>query len=163
MVVQGKYQVKPPLPFIPGTEIAGEIAFTDSDQKQFFQGQRVCAVVDYGGLAEYACANVTNIFPIPDELSYEKAITFTNTYATSLAALSWNHLLNLRKKETLLSSWSHWWGWITAIEIAKAQKAKVIAAVSNPKVNHAKENRSRSSDSKQTCIFQKKNHGTYKQ
>ena len=139
LVVQGKYQVKPPLPFIPGTEIAGEIASTDSDQKQFFQGQRVCAVVDYGGLAEYACAHVTNIFPIPDELSYEKAITFTNTYATSLAALSWSHLLNLRKNQTLLVHGATGGVGSAAIEIAKAQKARVIAAVSNPKKMKAAE------------------------
>lgn len=132
LVVQGKYQVKPPLPFIPGTEVAGEIASTDSDQKQFFQGQRVCAVVDYGGLAEYVCAHVTNIFPIPDELSYEKAVTFTNTYATSLAALSWGHLLNLKKSQTLLVHGATGGVGSAAVEIAKAQRAKVIAAVSNP-------------------------------
>ncbi len=133
LVVEGKYQVKPPLPFIPGTEIAGEIASTSKDQKQFFQGQRVCAVVDYGGLAEYACAHVANIFPIPDELSYEKAITFTNTYATSLAALSWNHLLNLRKNQTLLVHGATGGVGSAAVEIAKAHGVRVIAAVSNPK------------------------------
>ena len=133
LVVQGKYQVKPPLPFIPGTEIAGEIASTGNDQKQFFQGQRVCAVVDYGGLAEYACAHVTNIFPIPDKLSYEKAITFTNTYATSLAALSWHHLLNLKENQTLLVHGATGGVGSAAVEIAKAQGVRVIAAVSSPK------------------------------
>ncbi len=133
LVVRGKYQVRPPLPFIPGTEIAGEIVSTSTDQKQFFSGQRVCAVIDYGGLAEYACAHVANIFPIPDELSYEKAITFTNTYATSLATLSWSHLLNLEKYQTLLVHGATGGVGSAAVEIAKSKGARVIAAVSNPK------------------------------
>ena len=139
LVVQGKYQVRPPLPFVPGTEIAGEIVFGEDDQNQFFEGQRVCAVIDYGGLAEYACANVANIFPIPDSLCYEKAVTFTNTYATSLAAISWKHLLNMQNKETLLIHGATGGVGSAAIEIAKAIGLKTIAAVSSPsKVSHAK-------------------------
>ena len=56
LFVQGKYQVRPPLPFIPGTEIAGEIIELGSATTRFKKGDRICAVIDFGGLAEIAVA-----------------------------------------------------------------------------------------------------------
>jgi NADPH2:quinone reductase len=96
LVVQGKYQRKPPLPFTPGTEVAGIIVETGAEARRFKVGDRVCAVLDWGGLAEEAVAREVNVFAIPDTLSFARAIAFTNSYATSAAALTWPHLLNVR-------------------------------------------------------------------
>jgi NADPH:quinone reductase len=88
LVVQGKYQRKPPLPFVPGTEVAGVIVECGSHAKRFKPGDRVCAVLDWGGLAEYASAKEVNVFAIPKSLEFARAIAFTNSYATSSAALT---------------------------------------------------------------------------
>ena len=127
LFVQGKYQVRPELPFIPGTEIAGEIIQAGSLTKRFKKGQRVCAVIDHGGLAEIAVAKEVNVYPIPDKLSFEKAISFTNSYATSLAALSWDNLLNVKSDEWLLIHGASGGVGLAAIEIAKILGANVIA------------------------------------
>ena len=68
--MQGKYQRKPPLPFVPGTEVAGVVAAVGADVTRFKPGDRVCAVLDWGGLAEYACAKEVNVFPIPRHQSH---------------------------------------------------------------------------------------------
>jgi len=131
LFVQGKYQVRPDLPFIPGTEIAGEIMEVGESAKRFKKGQRVCAVIDYGGLAEVAVAKEVNVYEIPDELEFPKAITFTNSYATSLAALSWENLLNIKENDWLLIHGAGGGVGIAAIEIGKILGAKVIATASS--------------------------------
>jgi len=131
LFVQGKYQVRPELPFIPGTEIAGEIIETGSLTKRFKKGQRVCAAIDHGGLAEIAVAKEVNVYPIPAKLSFEKAISFTNSYATSLAALSWDNLLNIKSGDWLLVHGASGGVGLSAIEIAKILGAKVIATASS--------------------------------
>ena len=88
LVVQGKYQRRPPLPFVPGTEVAGVITEVGRDAKRFSAGDRVCAVLDWGGLAEATSASEVNVFALPDELEFARAIAFTNSYATSAAALT---------------------------------------------------------------------------
>src|SRR3954451_19063508 len=88
LVVQGKYQRRPPLPFVPGTEVAGVIAQTGPDTTRFKVGDRVCAVLDWGGLAEETCAYEVNVFALPATLAFARAIAFTNSYATSAAALA---------------------------------------------------------------------------
>ena len=96
LVVQGKYQRKPPLPFVPGTEVAGLVAEIGSEVTRFKIGDRVCAVLDWGGLAEAAIAKEVNVFRLPATLDFARAIAFTNSYATSAAALTWPHLLNVQ-------------------------------------------------------------------
>lgn len=96
LVVQGKYQRKPPLPFVPGTEVAGTVARVGSQVTRFKPGDRVCAVLDWGGLAEYAAAKEVNCYGLPEAIDFPRAIAFTNSYATSAAALTWSHLLNVQ-------------------------------------------------------------------
>ena len=88
LVVQGKYQRKPPFPFVPGTEVAGIVVETGAEARRFKTGDRVCAVLDWGGLAEETVAREVNVFGIPDTLEFARAIAFTNSYATSAAALT---------------------------------------------------------------------------
>lgn len=127
LVVQGKYQRKPPLPFTPGTEVAGIVEEIGPQAKRFKVGDRVCAVLDWGGLAESAVAQEVNVFKIPDSLEFCRAIAFTNSYATSAAALLWPHLLHLKEGETLLVHGASGGVGIAAVEIGKILGATVIA------------------------------------
>lgn len=127
LVVQGKYQRKPPLPFTPGTEVAGIVIATGAQAQRFKIGDRVCAVLDWGGLAEVAVAQEVNVFAIPDGLSFARAIAFTNSYATSAAALTWPHLLNVQAGQTLLVHGASGGVGIAAVEIGKILGATVIA------------------------------------
>ena len=127
LVVQGKYQRRPPLPFVPGTEVAGVVTEVGRDATRFSTGDRVCAVLDWGGLAEATSARAVNVFALPDELECARAIAFTNSYATSAAALTWPHLLNVKSGDWLLVHGASGGVGIAAVEIGKLQKATVIA------------------------------------
>lgn len=127
LVVAGRYQRKPPLPFVPGSEVAGIVAEVGEGVERLRAGQRVCAVVDWGGMAEEAVASEVNTFPIPDSLAFHRAICFTNSYGTSYAALVWPHLLRLQPGETLLVHGAAGGVGIAAVEIGKILGATVIA------------------------------------
>ncbi len=127
LVVSGRYQRKPPLPFVPGTEIAGIVTEIGSGVSRFKPGDRVCCVLDWGGLGEEAVANEVNTFPIPDGLDFARAICFTNSYGTSYAALLWPHLLRVQDGETLLVHGAAGGVGMAAIEIAKILGVTVIA------------------------------------
>ncbi|MGB0575646.1 MAG: NADPH:quinone oxidoreductase family protein [Alphaproteobacteria bacterium] len=132
LVVAGKYQRKPPLPFTPGTESAGEVIECGADVTRFKPGDRVCAALDWGAYAEEAVAWEVNTYPIPDNLSYAQATNF-NSYATSCAALTWPHLLNLQAGQTLLVHGAAGAIGLAAIDIAKIIGATVIATASTEK------------------------------
>ena len=127
LVVQGKYQRKPPLPFVPGTEVAGEISAVGEGASRFRIGDRVCAVLDWGGMAEQAVACAVNVYPLPASLDYPQAIAFTHSYATSAAALTWPHLLNVQAGQTLLVHGAAGGVGLAAVEIGKLLGARVIA------------------------------------
>jgi len=132
LYVQGKYQRRPPLPFVPGTEAAGVVAEVGSAVTRFRPGDRVMAALDWGGLAEQAVAKEVNVHRIPDRLDFTRAITFSNSYGTSAAALLWPHLLRLAPGETLLVHGAAGGIGIAAIEIGKALGATVIATAGSP-------------------------------
>ncbi len=132
LVVQGKYQRRPPLPFTPGTEVAGIVTETGAEAQRFKPGDRVCAVLDWGGLAEEATAHEVNVFAIPDGLEFCRAIAFTNSYATSAAALTWSHLLNVQPGQWLLVHGASGGVGIAAVEIGKILGATVIATAGSP-------------------------------
>ena len=121
-VVQGKYQRKPPLPFVPGTEIAGVVTATGPAARRFRPGDRVCAVLDWGGLAEVACPREVNVYPIPDTLEFCRAISFTNSYATSSAALTWPHLLAVQPDQWLLVHGAAGGVGLAAVEVGKIRR-----------------------------------------
>ncbi len=129
LVVQGRYQRKPPLPFSPGSEIAGVVTEVGAACKRIKVGDRICAIVEWGGLAEEAVAYEANTFVLPDSLDFYRAICFTNSYSTSCAALTWPHLLNVNDGETLLVHGGAGGVGIAAIEIGKIFGADVIATV----------------------------------
>ena len=129
LVVQGKYQRKPPLPFVPGTEVAGIVTETGPEAGRFKAGDRVCACLDWGGLAEGCVGLEVNTYGIPDDLDYVSAVCFTNSYGTSAAALTWPHLLNVKAGERLLVHGASGGVGIAAVEIGKILGAEVIATV----------------------------------
>ncbi len=129
LVVSGRYQRKPPLPFTPGTEAAGIVIEVADDVTGFKIGDRAACILDWGGLAQEAVANTVNAFKLPDSLSFRHAICFTNSYSTSYAALKWPHLLRLQAGETLLVHGAAGGVGMAAVEIGKILGATVIATV----------------------------------
>lgn len=130
LVTMGRYQRKPPFPFSPGTEVAGEILEVAPDVMRFKPGQRVCAVIDWGGHAEEAVIDVATVYPIPDSLPFDLAPQFPTSYATSYAALDW--LAKLQAGETLLVHGSAGAVGLAAVELGKAMGARVIVTASTP-------------------------------
>lgn len=129
LIVAGKYQRKPPLPFSPGTECAGEVIECGSEITRFKPGDRVCAALDWGAMAQEALAWEVNCYPIPDNIDFAEATNF-NSYATSGAALTWPHLLNVQAGETLLVHGAAGGIGLAGIEIGKILGATVIATAS---------------------------------
>jgi NADPH2:quinone reductase len=129
--VSGRYQVKPPLPFVPGTEVSGVIMEVAPDVTMFSPGDRVAAALDWGGMAEEAVARAVNVYPIPDNMDFAEAISLTHSYGTACAALTWLNLLNLKPGETLLVHGSAGGIGLAAVEIGKLLGATVIGTAAN--------------------------------
>ena len=130
LMIQGLYQLKPPFPFSPGLEIAGEIIELGSDVPELQVGGRVMATMMYGGFAEEVVVPAATILPMPAEMSYEHAAGFPLAYGTSHVALS--HRARLKAGETLLVLGAAGGVGLTAVELGKRLGARVIAAASNP-------------------------------
>jgi len=126
LVVAGKYQRKPPLPFTPGTEIAGVVMESAADvAKPLPPGTRVFAVLDWGGMAEEAVADAIHVVPIPDGLPLAPAVAFPISYPTAGAALMWRGRVGAGDW-VLVQGASAGVG-LAAVEIAQALGARVIA------------------------------------
>lgn len=133
LVIAGKYQRRPPFPFVPGTEVAGEVVETAPDARRFAVGDAVYAVLDWGGLAEQAVAHEVNVFPRPPSLDAVRAVALPISYPTSAAALTWRDALDLRAGMTLLVHAAAGGVGIAAVEIGKACGATVIAVAGGPR------------------------------
>lgn len=127
LIVQKKYQVQPPLPFVPGTEVAGTVDAV-GEGVSLAKGARVVAFVGTGGFAEYACVNAAQTILLPAGVSDEVAAGFTMTYATSHHALAGR--AQLRAGETLLVLGAGGGVGLAAVELGKLAGARVIAAAS---------------------------------
>ena len=134
LIVQGKYQMKPPLPFVPGTEYAGVIDALGSDVHHLKVGQAVAAFGGLGGFGTHACVNAGLAMPMPAGFTFEDAAAFICTYGTTHHALM--DRAALKAGETVLVLGAAGGVGTAAIQIAKAAGARVIAAVSSAeKVN----------------------------
>jgi len=71
LMVAGKYQVQPELPFVPGAELSGEIVETGPGVEGLEPGQRVCALTGHGALAEEVCVAASRVVPIPDAMDFD--------------------------------------------------------------------------------------------
>jgi len=128
LIVQNKYQMKPPLPFVPGTEFAGVVSEVSEGVTGFVVGQRVAAFGGLGGFATEVCIPASLAMPLPDAFSFEDAAAFICTYATSHHALIDRGAL--REGETVLILGAAGGVGTAAIQIAKTLGARVIAAAS---------------------------------
>jgi len=123
--IQGKYQIKPPFPFIPGAETAGVIDALGDGVSGMKAGDRVMALTHGGGFAECSIAPASNVFPIPDVMAFEEAAATPIVYHTSYYALT--HRTKLRMGESLLVHAGASGVGMSAIQIGKAVGARVIA------------------------------------
>ena len=128
LVIGGQYQVKTPLPFIPGHEAAGVVAATGEGAERFKVGDKVIVTPPTGAFAERCAVPEQLAMPVPAGLDFEQAAGFTITYSTSYHALCQHAAL--QEGETVLVLGAAGGVGITAVEIAKALGARVIAAAS---------------------------------
>ncbi|MBI2740000.1 MAG: NADPH:quinone oxidoreductase family protein [Rhodospirillales bacterium] len=124
--VQGKHQNKPPLPYVPGNEMAGHIVKLGAGVTNLAIGQRVATGVSQGAFAEYAVATAANVVSIPETMPYAQATNFPTLYPTAYGALKWK--ADMQPGEVLLVHGAGGGSGLTAIEVGKAMGAVVIAS-----------------------------------
>jgi NADPH2:quinone reductase len=128
LIIQNKYQVKPPLPFSPGSELAGVVKSVGDGVTRWKPGDPVMAITGYGAFAEEVKVDVNRLLPIPAGMDFVSAAAFGLTYATSEHALCDRG--DLKAGETLLVLGASGGVGIAAIEIGKVLGARVIACAS---------------------------------
>jgi NADPH:quinone reductase len=129
LIIQGKYQTKPELPFIPGSEVSGIVKAVGAGVKDWKVGDRVSAQSPSGGYAEEVSIEAERLLAIPDSIDFAGAAGLASTYGTSYYALTDRG--QLRAGETLLVLGASGGVGLAAVEIGKALGAKVIACASS--------------------------------
>ena len=130
LMIQGKYQVKPPHPFSPGHEIAGVVRAVGSDVTRVRPGQRVIGNLEWGGYAELAVTAAERVHPIPDGMPFDQAAAFFVVYQTGYAALV--RRAALQPGEWLLVHGAAGGVGLAAVQLGKALGARVIATAGTP-------------------------------
>ena len=130
LITRGQYQVKPPPPFSPGFEVAGEVLETGEGVEGFAVDDRVLAITPHGGYAEQVVANANRCVPMPAAMPWEHGAAFPVVFGTSHVAL-W-HRARLRAGETLVVHGASGGVGLTAVAIGKQLGATVIATASSP-------------------------------
>lgn len=129
LTVENKYQIKPPLPFVPGAEYAGEVQAVGPDVTGIAVGQAVAVIGASGGFGTHALAPASQCLPVPAGMPFEHACAFAFTYGTNHHALM--DRAALQPGEWVLVLGAAGGIGTSAIQIAKAAGAKVIAAASS--------------------------------
>ena len=129
LIIENKYQFKPPLPFSPGGEVAGEVIELGEGVTRAGIGDRVIAAMPCGGYAEEVVADEGSLVPIPEGMDDVTAAGFTMVYGTSLHALEQRGAL--AEGETLLVLGAAGGVGLAAVELGKLMGARVIAAASS--------------------------------
>lgn len=130
LIIAGKYQDKQNPPFIPGFEVAGEIAAVGPEVTGFRPGDRVMAALDAGGFAEQVVARAEDVYPLPPSMDWITAAGFPIVYGTSHHALTAK--ARLRAGQTLLVHGAAGGVGSSAVEIGRALGATVIATAGGP-------------------------------
>jgi NADPH2:quinone reductase len=128
LIVQNKYQIKPPLPFVPGSEYAGVVQAVGEGVSHLKVGQNVACLSGTGGFATHTIAPAALCMPLPSGFPFVDAAAFIMIYATSYHALV--DRAQLKAGETVLVLGAAGGVGTSAIQIAKAVGARVIAAAS---------------------------------
>ena len=129
LIIEDKYQMRPPRPFAPGGEIAGEVIGLGEGVTSWSVGDRLLAVPGFGGLVEQIVIPAASAFRLPESRSFTDGAALLLTYATSIHAL-WDRG-QLKAGETLLVLGAAGGVGLAAVELGKARGARVIAAVSS--------------------------------
>jgi NADPH2:quinone reductase len=129
LIIQNRYQFKPPLPFSPGSEMAGVVKEVGEGVRGVRPGDRVIAFTTYGAFAEEVKVEATRLVPIPDGMDFVTASAFLLTYGTSEHALVDRGAL--KPGETLVVLGAAGGVGLAAVEIGKALGARVIACASS--------------------------------
>ena len=129
LTIQNKHQNPHPLPFVPGMEVAGEVAVVGDGVDRFSPGDRVAALVYDGGCGELVSTKATECFPLPDAVSTEVGASMLSVYLTSYLALIEEG--ELAPKESLLVLGAAGGTGLAAVDIARAHGARVVAAASS--------------------------------
>jgi NADPH2:quinone reductase len=125
LLVQGKYQVRPPLPFTPGSEVAGTIDAVGAKVAGLTVGDRVQALASSGGYADYSLAPASKTFRIPEKMSFAEAAALTVVYQTSYLALK--DRAALKAGEWLLVHAAAGGVGLAAMQLGKAWGGRLIA------------------------------------
>jgi NADPH2:quinone reductase len=128
LMVRGLYQMKPPLPFAPGMEIAGIVKEVGEGVTSLRAGDRVVGFPGYGGFAEEVALPADRLMPLPDAMPFDVGAAFGLTYSTSLHALQ--ECAGLAEGESLLVLGAAGGVGLAAVEIGRIMGARVIAAAS---------------------------------
>jgi NADPH:quinone reductase len=128
LMIAGSYQEKPPFPFSPGLEVAGEIMETGEGVSGYVTGQRIMAVLNHGGFAQEAIANVSDLMTIPGDLDFKAAAAFPIAYGTAHMGLV--DKCKLTKGESLIIHGASGGVGLAAIDVGRAVGANVIAVTS---------------------------------
>ena len=130
LIIQGKYQFKPELPFSPGAEVAGVVSQVGEGVEGWAVGDRVIAATTWGGYAQEVVARPERMLRVPEGMDFITAAGFLLTYGTSHHAL--RDRAALQPGETVLVLGAAGGVGLAAVELAKAMGARVIAAASSP-------------------------------
>lgn len=129
--IAGKYQHKPTLPFVPGTEITGTVMETGAGVATCKAGDRVLAVLGWGGFAEQAVVPAHTVYRLPDNLPLDQGLHLGISYITAFGGLHWRAAL--KSDETLLVLAAAGAVGLAAVEIGKAMGARVLGAAGGTK------------------------------
>jgi NADPH:quinone reductase len=129
LTVQNKYQIKPPLPFVPGSEFSGIVQAVGDGVRHVKAGDAVASIGAAGGFATQACVPASQIIPLPPGFDLDDGAAFVFTYGTAHHALIDRGAL--RAGETVLVLGAAGGVGSAAVQVAKAAGARVVAAVSS--------------------------------
>jgi len=130
LIVQGKYQKRPPLPFSPGAEAAGIVRAVGADVTQVGVGERVFALTGWGAYAEQVAVDQRHVYALPESMSYEQGAAFGLAYQAAWCGLV--HRAALRRGETLLVHAAAGGVGLAAVQLGRALGARVLATAGSP-------------------------------
>ncbi|TSH90764.1 NADPH:quinone oxidoreductase family protein [Verticiella sediminum] len=130
LLIEGRYQRRPPLPFSPGTEAVGVVVACGSDVRRLRPGQRVALIADWGCYAELLRVPQYTVYPVPDALPLRQALPVPLSYGTAYTGLLWR--CGLRPGESVLVLGAGAGLGLAAVQLGALLGARVIACASTP-------------------------------
>ncbi|MEN7529052.1 MULTISPECIES: NADPH:quinone oxidoreductase family protein [unclassified Cupriavidus] len=128
LMIAGQYQRRPPLPFVPGTEVVGHVVACGHAVTRLHPGDRVVAIADWGGYAERLTLPEYTVYPVPESLPSTSALPIPLSYGTAYCGLVWR--CGLRAQDTVLVLGAGAGVGLAALEIGRQLGATVIACAS---------------------------------